>query len=105
MDRALLEMKKPLEASTLRFPKSGYIGIDVGGTKTRLALFDAKLKAVKDVKPKTTATKTTKDFTGLITNPFNVWRKKSRKLGLDVVNVGVGCAGSFNGDGSIKDSP
>ena len=33
--------------------KAGYIGIDVGGTKTRLSLLDANFKVLEDIKLKT----------------------------------------------------
>jgi len=33
--------------------QTGYIGIDVGGTKTLFALFDRKLKLVEETKVKT----------------------------------------------------
>jgi len=39
--------------SNLVMAQTGYIGIDVGGTKTLFALFDRKLKLVEETKVKT----------------------------------------------------
>ena len=85
--------------------KTGYIGIDVGGTKTRLALFDAKFTVLADVKFKTLDSEDDQAFTTALNSALNVLIDKSYRSHLEIQNVGVGCAGSFNKDGSIKDAP
>jgi glucokinase len=85
--------------------KTGYIGVDVGGTKTRLALFDAKFKVLAHVKLKTLDSEDAQAFTTALNGGLNVLIDKSDRSHLEIQNVGVGCAGSFNKDGSIKDAP
>ena len=85
--------------------KIGYIGVDVGGTKTRLALFDASFKVLADVKLKTQDSRDANAFTTALNDALTVLIQKSRRFHLEIQNVGVGCAGSFNKDGSIKDAP
>jgi glucokinase len=85
--------------------KTGYIGVDVGGTKTRLALFDATFKVLADIKLKTQESTDANAFTTALNDALTVLIHRSRRFHLEIQNVGVGCAGSFNKDGSIKDSP
>jgi glucokinase len=85
--------------------KLGSIGIDVGGTKTRFALFDEKFKLVEQVKIKTQDSKNAKDFTSAVDESLDALLEKSEKDHLRVESVGVGCAGYLNGDGSVKNSP
>ncbi|HEY2384297.1 MAG TPA: ROK family protein [Terriglobia bacterium] len=82
--------------------KIGYIGIDVGGTKTRLCLFDKKFTVLEDIKLKTTAFHSAESFTRALKQSLNVLMKKGLARRLEIENVGVGCAGTFNPDGSIK---
>src|SRR2546426_8142551 len=85
--------------------KIGSIGIDVGGTKTRFALFDEKFKLVDQLKIRTRDYKKAKDFTEAIDESLKVLLEKSEKGQLRVESIGVGCAGYLNGDGSVKHSP
>src|SRR2546427_1486141 len=85
-----------------RMAKLGSIGIDVGGTKTRFALFDEKFKLVEQVKIKTQDSKNAKDFTSAVDESLDALLEKSEKDHLRVESVGVGCAGYLNGDGSVK---
>jgi glucokinase len=85
--------------------KIGSIGIDVGGTKTRFALFDEKFKLVEQVKIRTRDHKDAKEFTAAIDESLDALLKKCEKADLRVESVGVGCAGYLNGDGSVKHSP
>src|SRR2546422_11567727 len=85
--------------------KIGFIGIDVGGTKTRLALFDRKFNVLADIKLKTQDSKDAKEFTQALNQPLADLIKKSEKASLEVETVGVGCAASFNRDGIVKHSP
>jgi glucokinase len=85
--------------------KIGSIGIDVGGTKTRFALFDNKFDLIEQVKIKTHDSKTAKDFTIAVDQSLDALLEKSEKANLRVESVGVGCAGYLNGDGSVKNSP
>src|SRR5687768_685089 len=84
--------------------KMGSIGIDVGGTKTRFALFDKNFKVIEEIKVKTLDSKTTEEFTAALAESSNKLMKKSLKARLKIESVGVGCAGSLNADGSIKES-
>jgi glucokinase len=85
--------------------KRGWIGIDIGGTKSRFALFDQHFKVVKNIKLKTQDSRSAEEFTDILNQSLAALLKKAEKAGLPIGGVGVGCAGSVNADGSIKDSP
>lgn len=86
-------------------PKTGYIGIDVGGTKTRLSLFDANFSVVEDIKLKTLDYVDASAFTAALSQSLSVLMARSKTRRMEVQNVGVGCAGTFNEDGSVKVAP
>src|SRR6059036_677406 len=71
-------------------PKSFVIGIDVGGTKIRFALFDRSFRVIDEIKAKTAANNP-KDFAAQV-------RESTEKLlrSRSVSTIGVGCAGSAN---------
>src|SRR5437899_1512689 len=85
--------------------KLGSIGIDIGGTKTRFALFDDEFGIVEDIKIKTQDSKDTKQFVEILENSVSALVKKAEKRKLSLGSVGIGCAGSLNPDGTVKDSP
>ncbi|PWT81116.1 MAG: hypothetical protein C5B58_10315 [Acidobacteria bacterium] len=85
--------------------KTGYIGIDVGGTKTRLSLLDANFKVLEDIRLKTLGASNAENFTRILKESLSILMDRGRTRRLDIQNVGVGCAGTFNPDGSVKDSP
>src|SRR5215510_5976948 len=74
--------------------KSAWIGIDVGGTKTRLALFDAKLQVLEDIKFPTPKEK--KEFTADLKKCVRNLVKNAFKRKLALSGVGVGVAGSID---------
>src|ERR1041385_1162019 len=86
-------------------PKTGYIGIDVGGTKTRLSLFDAKFRVVEDIKLKTLGHDDAAAFTNALRESLGILMARGKTRDIKIQNVGVGCAGTFNPDGSVKLSP
>jgi glucokinase len=84
--------------------KSASIGIDVGGTKTRLALLDEKLGVIDDTKFRTPKTKG--DFTANLRMSVRKFVKEARQRGLRISALGVGVAGSINRNkGTVKFSP
>src|SRR5262245_54440069 len=79
--------------------KLASIGIDVGGTKTRMALFDDKFEVIEDIKFRTPNTE--KEFAAEFT-------RSGRKLvnmavfgRLTITAVGIGVAGSVDGDKEV----
>jgi len=74
--------------------KSASIGIDIGGTKMRVALFGEKFKVLEDVKLKTPKTK--EEFEGELTKVVRKFVKKTDEEGRKVVAIGVGFAGSID---------
>jgi glucokinase len=85
--------------------KHGAIGIDIGGTKTLFALFDNEFKIIEETKIKTIDSKNAKEFTDTVTASLSALVKKSEKLNLTLSSVGIGCAGSFDPDGTINAAP
>jgi glucokinase len=84
--------------------KSAAIGIDVGGTKTRLALFDGDLELTEDIKFKTP--KTQDDFAAELTKGVRKLLKKAAAAKLTVAAIGIGVAGAVNGNkGILKSAP
>jgi glucokinase len=80
------------------------IGIDVGGTKTRIALFGREFKVIADIKFKTPDTK--KDFTTALDQSVDRLEKRAKALGQGISRIGVGVAGTVNGiSGRITSSP
>jgi glucokinase len=84
--------------------KTASIGIDVGGTKTRFALFDHKLDILDDIKIKTPKTK--QEFEEELTKPVRKFLKRSKEKDRKVSGIGIGFAGTIDHDkGSIKSAP
>jgi glucokinase len=84
----------------------GLIGIDLGGTKTLLALFDEKFRLIEQVKFKTLPQKGEKRFTRMLTEAAEQLTKTAREKGLSLVGVGIGCAGLVDDSAPVlKESP
>ena len=84
--------------------KSASIGIDVGGTKTRLALFDDKLRVVEDIKLKTPKTK--EEFEEELTKSVRKLVRKGNEDGHKISTIGIGFPGSINREkATIKSAP
>ncbi len=84
----------------------GLIGIDLGGTKTLLALFDEKLRLIEEIKFKTLPHKGEKRFTRELSAAAEALTQTAKKKSLSLVGVGIGCAGEVDGaTGVLKDSP
>ena len=78
-----------------------WIGIDVGGTKTRLTLFDADLDIVDGIKFRTP--KTRKQFAAEVTKSTQKLLTKAAGRRLMVSAIGIGAAASINRrKGTIK---
>jgi glucokinase len=60
---------------------------------------------LEEIKVKTLDSKNAKDFTEVITESLNVLVKKSEKANLTLASAGIGCAGSFDPDGTIAAAP
>ena len=83
------------------------IGIDVGGTKTLLALFDARFGVLAEDKFRTHPDKGgLARFEKALAASLGRLLKRARKGGLEVRNVGVGCAGDIDMKrGVVRSSP
>jgi len=74
--------------------KSAWIGVDVGGTKTRLDLFNGHLETIVGIKFKTP--KTRKQFTAQLTNSVSQLVKEAAGRRLTISGIGVDAAASIN---------
>ena len=83
------------------------IGIDVGGTKTRLALFDAAFEVLEERKFRTHPEKGgLRTFQRELKGEIGGLMKRARAEGLWVGIVGVGCAGDIDmKKGEVRSSP
>jgi len=81
--------------------KLGAIGIDIGGTKTLFALFDPKFEPIEQIKIKTGDIHTAREFKDALTEHLSTLTKKAAKAELNLAGVGIGCAASLHGDGSV----
>ena len=91
-----------------REPKTrASIGIDVGGTKTRLALFDADFEVVEERKFRTHPEKGgLRAFQRQFKAEIDGLMKRAKAEGLWVGIVGVGCAGDIDmKKGEVRSSP
>src|SRR5689334_2506089 len=84
--------------------KTTSIGIDVGGTKTRLALLDGNLEVLEDIKIKTPKAK--QEFEEELTKPIRRFLKRAKEQELKISALGVGFAGTIDHERSaIKSAP
>ena len=83
------------------------IGIDIGGTKTLCALFDARFEVVAEEKFRTTPEKGgVRAFDRALRKAVKALLAEAHKRRLDVRVVGVGCAGQVDlREGLLKRSP
>jgi len=83
------------------------IGIDIGGTKTLVALFDARFEALAEEKFRTAPEKGgLKAFDRALRTAVKRLLAEASKRGLTVHFVGVGCAGQIDlREGLLKRSP
>jgi glucokinase len=87
-------------------PKSKFasIGIDIGGTKIRLALFDEKFKILDDQKLKTPRTK--EEFEEAVRTSVRKLLRTGKEDGHKVSAIGIGFAGSIDREKpEIKSAP
>src|SRR6266850_3052066 len=84
-------------------PKLGWIGIDVGGTKTRFDLFDEGFRVVHSIRVKTK--KEVEDFKSELTKTVNKLVKMATPR-LIISGIGVGFAGPVNTNkGMVQSAP
>jgi glucokinase len=96
----LRSLKRPIS----NLSRSASIGIDVGGTKTRIALFDNKFDLVQDIKYRTP--KTRKQFTAALTKSVQTLLELAASREFVVSAVGLGLAGSVDSrKGVLKSAP
>jgi len=83
------------------------IGIDIGGTKTLVALFDARFEALAEEKFRTVPEKGgVKAFDRALRGAVKRVLAEAGRRGLKVQFVGVGCAGQVDlHEGTLKRSP
>jgi glucokinase len=87
-------------------PENASLGIDIGGTKTLCVLLDSKFKVVDEVKFKTHASKGLDRFLKKLTEGLKALTQKGRTANLDLVGIGIGCAGDVDpAKGVIKTAP
>ncbi len=72
------------------------LGIDIGGTKTLCVLLDQKRKVLTEVKFKSEPAKGCDRFLDRLIASAKTLIRKARREKLDVLGVGVGCAGQIN---------
>ena len=87
--------------------KRAYIGIDIGGTKSLYALFDANFDVLAEEKLKTHPAKGgVRAFTKAMQRAVGALVREAKRRKLDVRYVGVGCAGDIDlKHGVIRHSP
>jgi glucokinase len=73
----------------------GSIGIDIGGSKTLLALLDANMKPLEEIKTKSHG-EDKKRFTDTLKDSVHTLLKRATEHGVLVSAVGVGCAGTID---------
>src|SRR5438552_7703417 len=84
--------------------KTGSIGIDVGGTKTRMGIFDDQFKTVASEKFKTPKAKD--DFTSKLTRALRTLTDKAKQQSLIISALGIGFAGSIDRrKGTVQSAP
>jgi len=83
------------------------IGIDIGGTKTLVALFDARFEALAEEKFRTVPEKGgVKAFDKTLRGAVKRLLAEAQKRGLTVHFVGVGCSGQVDlHERTLKRSP
>jgi len=77
-------------------PRFGSIGLDIGGTKTLLCLFNDKFQCKQSILFKTDAGRGKTHFDRLLMNAFRNLLKKANHMGIKVRATGVGCAGHID---------
>lgn len=87
--------------------KRAYIGIDIGGTKSLYALFDADFQVLAEEKLRThPETGGKRAFTEGLADAVDKLLREARRRRLEVRYVGVGCAGDIDlKSGTIRHSP
>jgi glucokinase len=100
----IIDQARPVAKRTR---KHAYIGIDVGGTKTLLGLFDHRFEVVAQEKFRSHPEKGgARAFTEALEESVGRLVKAARKAGLRVKVVGVGCAGDIDMKrGIVRGSP
>src|SRR5215813_4387343 len=87
--------QKPLAVSQMNMRKLASIGIDVGGTKTRMALLGDKFEVIEDIKFRTPTTE--KEFATELTRSVGKLVNMAAFGRLTITAVGIGVAGSVDG--------
>lgn len=73
------------------------IGIDIGGTKTLIVLFDEKFGAIEEFKFKTRPDKGRKEFLQNLSDGISILLRKVKKRRLLLAGAGAGCSGKIDG--------
>ncbi len=76
----------------------GALGIDIGASKTLLALFNEKFQILDEIKIKTPGKK---EFDGALETAVGALARKAKHRGLTLLGVGLGCAGTFDLNGEM----
>ena len=79
----------------------GVIGIDLGGTKTLLALFDERFNLITEIKMKTEPEKSGKRFMERVLNALHTLLSRADADGMKVMGVGLGCAGLIDEENGV----
>src|SRR5579872_3333624 len=102
-------MESGLATATGRKSKStskiATIGVDVGGTKTLFTLFDPHFKVIDEMKVRTLASQTSAQFTTVFRKGIARLVALARRNRLELSGVGIGCAGTLEPNGRVKESP
>jgi glucokinase len=76
--------------------KPAAVGIDVGGTKTLCVLVDRHFRVLEEIKFKTAPEEGRNHFTHKLRDAVGALVIGARAKGMEVIGIGVGCAGSVN---------
>jgi len=77
-------------------PANASLGVDIGGTKILCVLMDTKKSVIAELKFKTQANKGCERLLAELTASLKELRKKAASHKLEVVGVGIGCAGQVD---------
>ncbi len=88
-----------------RAPRIATIGVDIGGTKTLFSLFDADFKVVQEMKVRTLESESPAEFAAVFSKTLARLVAAARRKKLELMGVGIGCAGTLEPNGRVKESP
>src|SRR5262249_38828990 len=83
------DVQKEIVEDCISMANAGYIGIDVGGTKTRLSLLDANFKVLEAIGLKTLSSPNAETFTRTLKESLSILMDRGRTRRLEILNPEV----------------